>query len=449
MSLRTRLMVLSSAWLVFILVLFSTFLYSFVGKTTAKSEIELVFGKAESILENKKVHDPRYWSSPELLDEFLVSDEMIRIIGMDGRVKLQLNSNETMDIEPPRVSTAQNYTIKQVDKTAFLYVQVPILAGDEQLGVLEIARKLTKWSQYINVLTTALVLMSIGTAVISVIGSFFYSRFLFQPLRQLNATMQLIQQSGAFRRLDKEFTARSDELGKLGVTFNEMISRLEELVLKQKRFVADASHELRTPLTIIESYADMLKRWGSEDPELRKEAVEAILGESNRLKSLVGSLMQLAESEQEDWLQVAPVELMEVVRSAASAMEVAFEREIRVEGPDSAVPISGDAERLKQLLLILLDNAVKYSFRPVRIRVARGDEHVRLQVIDQGIGLEENALPFLFDRFFRTDLARTRSTGGFGLGLSIAKTIVERHGGTIRVNSRPGRGTTVTVVLPC
>ncbi|MEF3301707.1 sensor histidine kinase [Paenibacillus sp. GYB003] len=448
MSLRIRLMALSSAWLVFILVLFSTLLYSFIASTTVKSEKELLFGKAQSILENKKVHNPRSWSDTDLLDEFLVSDEMIRIIGMDGLVKLELQSNEILVVEPPHITTRESYSIKRIDQTRYLYVQVPIMAGSDQIGVLEIARKLTKWSLYINVLTTALVLMSIGAVVISALGSLFYSNFLFQPLRQLNSTMQLIQQSGTFRKLDDAFTARGDELGKLGVTFNEMISRLEEMVRKQKRFVADASHELRTPLTIIESYAGMLKRWGSEDPELRKEAIEAIMEESNRLKGLVGSLMQLAESEQEDWLKTDPVELMAIIRSAASQMQVAFNRTIRVESRHDAVPITGDTEKLKQLLIILLDNAIKYSSKPIRIRVGVQDDLVRVKVIDQGIGMEESTLPFLFDRFFRTDLARTRQTGGFGLGLSIAKSIVERHGGAIRIESREGRGTTVIVTLP-
>jgi signal transduction histidine kinase len=139
---------------------------------------------------------------------------------------------------------------------------------------------------------------------------------------------------------------------------------------------------------------------------------------------------------------------MAIIRSAASQMEVAFNRTIRVESRHDAVPITGDTEKLKQLLIILLDNAIKYSSKPIRIRVGVQDDLVRVKVIDQGIGMEESTLPFLFDRFFRTDLARTRQTGGFGLGLSIAKSIVERHGGAIRIESREGRGTTVIVTLP-
>lgn len=448
MSLRIRLIVLSAAWLIFILVLFNSLLYWLIVNSTAKSEKELLFGKAQSILEERNIQDPGYWGDPDLLKEYLVSDELIRIVDMDGAIRQQLSSNETLAEQPPRVVLRESYYISRREKTRYLYVQVPIFAVGEQIGVLEIARVLTKWSLYINALTSGVVLMTIGAVFISVIGSLFYTRFLLQPLRQLNSTMQLIQQSGTFRKLDKEFTVRADELGRLGITFNEMIARLEELVQRQKRFVADASHELRTPLTIIESYADMLKRWGGGDPEIRQEAVEAILGEAHRLKGLVGSLMQLAESEQEDWLQLTTIELLAVIRSAASAMEVAFDRMIRVESASAAVPMTGDPEKLKQLLLILLDNAIKYSSKPIRVKVTPAGDTVEVQVIDRGIGLEEHVLPFIFDRFFRTDRARTRQTGGFGLGLSIAKSIVERHGGTIEMTSRPGRGTIVTVTLP-
>ncbi|PYI54825.1 sensor histidine kinase [Paenibacillus flagellatus] len=449
MSLRVRLMVLSSVWLVFILVLFNTFLYWFVVNITTKSEKELMLGKARTILENRKVVEPQNWKSPKLLEEYLTSDEMIRIVGMDGKVKLQLlyDGNEVAR-KPPIVIDRPYFAIKRIDRIRFLYVDVPILTKNGQVGVLEIGRELHRWNDYMDVLTSALVVTSVGAVVLSAIGSFFYSRFMFQPIRQLYTTMQLIQQSGTFRKLDGEFTAKADELGKLGVTFNEMIERLEELAAKQKRFVADASHELRTPLTIIESYASILKRWGLDDSELREEAVESILSETNRLKGLVGSLMQLADSERAESLKPEGIDLVKLIRSAAKHMEVGFHRDVAVESPADSVPMTGDPQKLRQLLLILLDNAIKYSSKPVTIRIKPEPESVRFEVVDRGVGLGENEKRHVFDRFYRVDQARTRQTGGFGLGLSIAKSIVNRHGGTIDIRSRPGVGTIVSVTLP-
>ncbi|MDF2657298.1 MAG: hypothetical protein K0Q94_89 [Paenibacillus sp.] len=449
MSLRVRLMVLSSAWLVFILVLFGGFLYWFVINITTKSEKELMLTKAKSILENKQVLDPKNWRSPnKLFAEFHVSDEMIRIVGMDGKVKVQLLNNEAIALKPPQVVDRRLFLIKRIDRLRYMYVLVPIQTQNEQIGVLEIGRLLHRWNDYMDVLLSAIVLASVGAVMISVIGSFFYSRFIFLPLRQLYNTMHMIQQSGTFRKLDDGFTNKTDELGKIGTTFNEMIARLEEQVLKQKRFVVDASHELRTPLTIIASYADMLRRWGGKDPALRDEAVEAIQDEANRLKGLVEALMQLADTEREDRLKPQPMDMLAVIRAAAAAMEIGFQRRIEVECEAKSIPMTGDPEKLRQLLIILLDNAVKYSSKPVRIRVASHEQTVRFEVEDRGIGFEEKELPYIFDRFYRVDHARERHTGGFGLGLSIAKNIVSRHGGTIAVRSRLGAGTRVAVSIP-
>ncbi|MFC3769225.1 sensor histidine kinase [Paenibacillus sp. GCM10012303] len=442
-------MVLSSAWLVFILVLFGGFLYWFVINITTKSEKELMLTKAKSILENKQVLDPKNWRSPnKLFAEFHVSDEMIRIVGMDGKVKVQLLNNEAIALKPPQVVDRRLFLIKRIDRLRYMYVLVPIQTQNEQIGVLEIGRLLHRWNDYMDVLLSAIVLASVGAVMISVIGSFFYSRFIFLPLRQLYNTMHMIQQSGTFRKLDDGFTNKTDELGKIGTTFNEMIARLEEQVLKQKRFVVDASHELRTPLTIIASYADMLRRWGGKDPALRDEAVEAIQDEANRLKGLVEALMQLADTEREDRLKPQPMDMLAVIRAAAAAMEIGFQRRIEVECEAKSIPMTGDPEKLRQLLIILLDNAVKYSSKPVRIRVASHEQTVRFEVEDRGIGFEEKELPYIFDRFYRVDHARERHTGGFGLGLSIAKNIVSRHGGTIAVRSRLGAGTRVAVSIP-
>jgi signal transduction histidine kinase len=448
MSLRVRLIVLSSAWLVFILVVSHTVLYYFVVNITTASEKELLLTKAQTILENEKAADPKAWADPSLLDEYLVSDEMIRIVGLDGETKVQARSSDELPAKPAAVVDRPRFEIRRVEQVRYLYVDVPILTPQGQVGTLEICRLLRRWNDYMDVFTSALVATSVGAFVLSVIGSYFYSRFLVQPIRHLASTMQLIQQSGTFRKLDEAFVSTRDELGELGITFNAMIARLEELVRKQRRFVIDASHELRTPLTIIESYASLLKRWGASDPDVREEAVEAIASEAQRLKGLVRSLMQLAGSGEEEPLNRQRVNLTELVRSAASAMEVGYQRTVAVEARQGPIHISGDPEKLKQLLLILLDNAIKYSSKPVRVRLAAEADGARIAVIDRGVGIPEDELRHVFDRFYRVDQARGRKTGGFGLGLAIAKSIVTRHGGTIGIASRVGAGTTLTVFLP-
>ncbi|MDF2670848.1 MAG: two-component system sensor histidine kinase, partial [Paenibacillus sp.] len=293
MSLKVRLMVLSSIWLVLILVLFNVFIYFFVVNITTKSEKELMLNKASAILEKKDLLDPIHWSDPSLLEEFLVTNEMIRIIGRMGTIQLQVYTDRLLTEKPVEWRTSYHMKIVRINKRRNLFVQVPILAGNEQVGMLEIGRTMRLWNEYMDVLLSALTITSFGAVALSIIGALFYSRFIFLPLRHLLITMQIIQESGTFRKLNLDYTSRGDELGELSVTFNDMIEKLEEHFLLQQQFIADASHELRTPLTIIESYTNMLNRWASKDPILRQEALDAIMAETKRLKGLIQSLMQL------------------------------------------------------------------------------------------------------------------------------------------------------------
>ena len=447
MSLRVRLMLLSTAWFLFVIVLFSSILYQVVLNVTTKSDRELLFAKAHTILQDERVLIPNNWDDPNLLNDYLVSDEMIRIADMNGFIQVQIYSNDVLPRKPVVVTDRKEFAVKREGKERYVYVAVPIDTIAGQIGVLEIGRILRRWNEVMDLLLTAVILLSAGAAVLSLIGSFFYSRFIFRPLGHLYDTMEAIRQSGTFRRLDKAFTSTDDELGKLGKMFNDMIGQIESQVNRQKRFMSDVSHELRTPLTIIESYASLLKRWGFDDPELRKESIESIHSEAVRLKGMVSDMLKLAQAE-EAHLQAVKTDLASIVRTAAAAMERTFRRKITVEPFSGKAIVLGDPEKLKQLFIIILDNAVKYSQKPVTVRILRTNGRVAVQTIDKGTGVGEKELPFIFDRFYRTDQSRSRSTGGHGLGLAIAKKIVEQHEGAIRMDSKPGFGTVVTVSLP-
>ena len=222
---------------------------------------------------------------------------------------------------------------------------------------------------------------------------------------------------------------------------------------RQRGFVADASHELRTPLALIRANAEILKR-APEKPVAASEAsVDDIIAETDRLNHLVGQMLTLARAESEG----PPVEASPVDLAAMSAVAV---REMRLlaapkritiqEQTDGPAVVRGDETRLSELVAILLDNAIKYSDEggQVRLAVSRSGDQVTLSVADNGRGIAAEALPHVFERFYRADKARSREMGGTGLGLSIAKWIVESHKGSIGIESKVGLGTTVTVRLP-
>ena len=193
-----------------------------------------------------------------------------------------------------------------------------------------------------------------------------------------------------------------------------MINRLDRTFERQKQFVADASHELKTPLTVISSYAGMLKRWGRDDENVRDEAIEAISNEAQRLQKFNEVMLMLAQAEQEDWLKVESFDLVQLADETADMLHMTFQRMIRVHTGKQDVRLNGDKDKIRQLLVILLDNAIKYSKEAIDITLSVSKGVVRVSVADKGIGIPDDEMPFLFERFFRVDGARSRSTGGSG-----------------------------------
>jgi signal transduction histidine kinase len=241
-----------------------------------------------------------------------------------------------------------------------------------------------------------------------------------------------------------------DELGQLAATFNEMLASLEEAHRAQQRFVADASHEVRAPLTAIQANLELLERVPDMPPGERQEAIGEASREARRLARLVADLLALARADAGVTLRHQRVELERVALAAlGEARHLAREQQLGVERLDPAL-VHGDPDRLTQLVLILLDNACKYTPAggQVTLAVQRNGATVELRVSDTGVGIGPADLPHVFERFYRADPARARDPGGSGLGLAIAQWIVQQHGGEITLASAPGQGTTVTVCLP-
>lgn len=222
---------------------------------------------------------------------------------------------------------------------------------------------------------------------------------------------------------------------------------------RQRQFTADASHELRTPLALIRANAEMLTRHRDRLSHGDDELVNEIIQETDHLNRLVTDLLTLARADTETVrIDSRPVDFRALVSDVHEDVQrIAESRgiasDLTLDGP---ITVSGDETRLRQLLLILLDNALKYTDPGGRVDVAleREDHHARLVVSDTGIGIPSEDLPRIFDRFYRVDRAREHESGGTGLGLSIARWIVQAHNGTIKADSTLGRGTRFEIDLP-
>ncbi len=244
----------------------------------------------------------------------------------------------------------------------------------------------------------------------------------------------------------------SDEFGQLAGVINDALSRLERAFDTLRRFTADAAHELRTPLTAIRSVGEVGLRGPRSEADYR-ELVGSILEETERLTTMADSLLLLsqADSGAAD-LHPARFALAELAREVASDLEVLAEEKgqtVRVDAGTGAEVVA-DRPTLRQAVLNLLDNAIKYSQEGADIRLAAraSDGAAILEVVDNGPGIAPEHLPHIFERFYRADRARSRASGGAGLGLAIAQWAVEANGGRLEVESRPGRGSLFRIVLP-
>ena len=293
-----------------------------------------------------------------------------------------------------------------------------------------------------------LVMAVVGSLLTFGVGWLLARRAL-QPVAGLTAEARAIARSRAFSRRVPVVHSR-DELGRLAVTFNEMLGSLETAYTAQQRWVGDASHELRAPLTVLQANLELLRREPSLDAEERARALQEAHTEAERLARLVADLLSLARADAGEQMRRDRVEIDRVLMDVlGQARHLAKGQRLEVTELEPLV-VLGDADRLKQLLLVLLDNAIKYtpSGGRVALGLRREGSVARLTVRDTGVGISSEALPHVFDRFYRADPARSRDPGGTGLGLSIAQWIVTQHGGDIELTSTPGQGTTAAVTLP-
>jgi two-component system OmpR family sensor kinase len=330
-------------------------------------------------------------------------------------------------------------------------VRLYVLAADpgSQLGYIVTWASLDqvdKSARFLALVTAGIVLG--GTAGIGV-GSFAVAGRVLRPVTTMTQTARAIAASRGFsRRLEEP--AREDELGRLARTFNEMLASLEEAYRSQQRFVADAAHELRAPLTAIQGNVELMKRVPNMPAGERAEALASVDSESRRLSRIVGELLTLARADAGQKLVRRPVEFDRVLLEAVTEVRSMLnQHRLEIEDVEPLV-VDGDPDRLKQMILNLLDNSIKYTAAGGSILVSLrriGGEAV-LAVRDSGVGIPAEDLPRIFERFYRADPARSRDPGGSGLGLSIVAWIVDQHEGDINVESELGQGTTVTVRLP-
>lgn len=327
---------------------------------------------------------------------------------------------------------------------------VPLELGGRPIGALQLATSLEVVDATQNTLVTVLLFGSAIAMALAGIAGWLSTRRALAPLQAVTETALQITRADDLSRRILYQGPHDDEVGQLIHAFNETLGRLENLFNTQRRFIADVGHELRTPLTVIKGNVDLMRRIGYSD----EESLAGIENEVDRLTRLVGDLLLLAQAESGKLpLDTRTVELDTLLLEAMQQMRVLARDKLKMRIADiDQVLVCGDRDRLKQVLVNLIGNAIKYTppGGEVVVGVGKADVQAKITVSDTGAGIPEEDLPYVFERFYRGEKSRTRSRDGkgFGLGLSIAYWIVRNHGGRIEVDSKVGQGTTFCVWLP-
>jgi signal transduction histidine kinase len=349
---------------------------------------------------------------------------------------------------PP--GTTQRFTFARDTDGAPLLVFDRALSRDGKLIVVaHVADRLDIIDRETRRAQTILLYATLVACVAVVIASLFIARSLVDPIVRLTGAMEEIGSEQLDRRLRWR---RRDELGRLAATFDAMLDRLQGAFARERQFISDASHEFKTPLTVINANAQLIRRWGDSDPEVRAESLDAIVDESRRLAEMVGGMLTLAKADSGDQIPKEPLALNPLVADiVVHARERAAQKDLTLRAvlAPSDPYLLGDAPLIRQMVSNLIDNAVKFTEAgEIVVTVGASPGRARIAVSDSGVGIEPETADHLFDRFFRGDPSHSRAIEGTGLGLAIVQSIARVHGGAVSAAARPEGGSVFTVDLP-
>ncbi|MFN8498932.1 MAG: HAMP domain-containing sensor histidine kinase [Anaerolineae bacterium] len=468
MSIRLRLTLLYTLILALTLAVFSVGLYVIQERLALNSLQSALAEDAHRLADSFDMRggpssgsDPRAGRfGPIPRDRFGSTQSYMQLAGLDGGITARSDNlgSASLPLSPAALDAAKrgraSFERTTVEGQNLAVYTAPVIGPNRQGTIVQVARGLGDTEALLAGLRRLLI---VGTVIASLLAFGIGWLLAGTALRPINRITQTAAAIGAERDFDRrvEYSGPNDELGRLATTFNSMLTGLQEAyhgmahaLEAQRRFVADASHEMRTPLTTIRGNLGLLERQPPISQDDEKAVVTDLVDETDRLSRLVNDLLVLARADAGQLVQSEPVSVRPLLDGLCRQAQLLAPQHIIVcdEFPDVAVQATQD--NLKQVLLILLDNARKFTPAggAITITAAAATRQVSISVADTGVGIAPDALPHIFTRFYRTDVSRTGPSAG--LGLAIAKAIVDSYHGEISVRSAPGQGSTFTVTLP-
>ena len=452
-SIRVRLTLWYVALLAGILFAFSGLLYLSLARSLSQ-ELDLTLStEAQRLVASMDFENggPQLGDGPDNLRIGTVA----ALYDASGRRLIAYDPRQPLPALPEALSRAAQggqtfVTASFQDGTQWRVMTTPVTENGFQTAILQVGRPVAEVDATLRQLAVLLALAVPLTLLGASAGGLFLAGRALDPIDRITRAAAEIGADDLSRRLN--FRGSRDEVGRLAATFDRMLDRLEHAFRRQRQFTADASHELRTPLTMLASQIDVaLER--ERKPAEYEDLLRSLREDSARMTQLVSELLTLARADAgQQLLTREDLDLGELVGSVVQAMQpLATQRGVQlIEHVQPHVPVSGDQTRLTQLLINLVDNALRYTPTGgnVTVDVTEKSGWAELRVEDTGVGISAEHLPHLFERFYRVDAARARTDGGAGLGLAIAQWISQAHGGQITVDSELGKGSTFRVRIP-
>jgi two-component system OmpR family sensor kinase len=405
-------------------------------------------------------------SANQMLNRLSSLSTDVAILSTQGTVIL---SSHTLSITPPPVELAPERVLNSLNTDEGhllaedsqgqrqLIVLIPLVSQQHlRVAILQLGTQLTNIDDFITTFHILLVIGGLGAFGLAIAFTFPLVGAALRPLVDIERTSRRIAAGDLSKRI--ETIATDDEVGRLAISFNQMVEKLEYAFQLQKRFVADASHELRTPLTALSGSLEMLLIGADQgDIQASRRLARGMYAEVQRMHRLVEDLLALTRLDEGKLkLRKEVFHVQSIVESVSQqAQQLAHGQIIRTSIAPSTPPIYADRDKVQQVLLNIVGNSLKFtpSGGTIELMVFLAERHtVAITVRDTGQGISPEALPYVFDRFFRADSARSRPLphkNGNGLGLAIAKELIEAQRGTIRIESMLGKGTTITIGFPC
>lgn len=449
-SIRTRLTIWNGFGTVVVLIAFGLASYALMARTLlARTDgvLEFEFRETAERLEKPGVGIERGAIPEAFLESFL-----LRISDANGAVMLESPKFAGHPLTVPnevQVSTEPSFFSAEIGGMGRHRVVVGQAHADSRGHRVLIAVPLADYDLELADFRRTLLLVAPIGILAALVGGYWSAGRALRPVHVMTQTARNISEHNLRERL--EAGNSSDELGRLASTLNHVFDRLADSLDSMRRFTADASHELMTPLATIRAEAEVALQ-SPRSSEQHAEVLRSIVEEVGRLTRLAGRLLQLARADAGASPIRQEVRIDEIVADAVARITPAASRaelQVRLESLPTCI-ILADPEQLQQVVDNLLDNAVKYNRvgGDLTVRGRREDDQVVIEFVDTGVGIQPAALPHIFDRFFRGDASRSRKGGGAGLGLSIARALVEAQGGTIEVSSQIDRGSTFRLRFP-